>query len=151
MFTHPLDLTKNRMQTSQAKQNMGSVLVQTFQRERLPGLYVGLTASLLRQMTYSVTRFGVYDALKQGARSPGEAGPLPAWKMALCASAAGAAGGLAGNPADIVLVRMTSDLNRPPEKVSTRPNALILDDILCLAPAHASIDATLFLLSMSAV
>lgn len=66
-------------------------------------------------MTYSLTRFGVYDALKQKLTRPGEAS-LPAWKMALAASVAGGLGGIAGNPADVVLVRMTSDGNKPPEK-----------------------------------
>lgn len=62
-------------------------------------------------------RFGVYDILKTSFRSQSEISqdkPLPAWKMAAAASIAGAIGGLAGNPADIILVRMTSDLNRPP-------------------------------------
>lgn len=34
---------------------------------------------------------------------------LPAWKMAVAASVAGGLGGIAGNPADVILVRMTSD------------------------------------------
>ncbi|KDN40520.1 putative DIC1-mitochondrial dicarboxylate carrier protein [Tilletiaria anomala UBC 951] len=124
-FTHPLDAVKNRMQTAKTKQGMGSVLVQTAKKEGIPGLYVGLTASLLRQMTYSVVRFGAYDALKEHLRSPSDSkGPLPAWKMALCASLAGAAGGLAGNPADVLLVRMTSDLNLPSQKRYNYSNAL---------------------------
>ncbi|CDS01178.1 hypothetical protein [Sporisorium scitamineum] len=44
--------------------------------------------------------------------------------MALCASAAGAAGGLAGNPADILLVRMTSDVNKKPAERYNYPNAI---------------------------
>lgn len=74
------------------------------------GAYAGLSASILRQMTYSLTRFGVYDALKTRLSVTGE--PLPAWKMALAASVAGGLGGVAGNPADVILVRMTSDANR---------------------------------------
>ncbi|KAK4046521.1 hypothetical protein OIO90_006533 [Microbotryomycetes sp. JL221] len=79
------------------------------------GAYAGLSASILRQMTYSLTRFGVYDHLKQKLATPTEP-TLPAWKMAVAASVAGGLGGIAGNPADIVLVRMTSDGNKPPEK-----------------------------------
>lgn len=70
----------------------------------------------MRQMTYSLTRFGVYDALKARLAVPGDSRPLPAWKMALAASVAGGLGGLAGNPADVILVRMTSDANKPAEK-----------------------------------
>lgn len=55
-FTHPLDLTKTRMQTATDKQGMLSLLVRTARNEGLRGWYVGLSASLLRQMTYSVTR-----------------------------------------------------------------------------------------------
>lgn len=78
------------------------------------GAYPGLSASILRQLTYSVTRFGVYDALKtefSKGLAPGE--PLAAWKMATAASLAGGLGGVAGNPADIVLVRMISDASKP--------------------------------------
>lgn len=74
------------------------------------GAYPGLSASILRQMTYSLTRFGVYDALKSKfSEGLGENESLPAWKMAIAASIAGGLGGIAGNPADIVLVRMTGD------------------------------------------
>lgn len=82
------------------------------------GLYTGLTASILRQMTYSVTRLGAYDMLKNtmskqgksalpsshGSRSLADifetgAKKLTTWDMVICASGAGALGGLAGNPA----------------------------------------------------
>ncbi|PWN52151.1 mitochondrial carrier [Violaceomyces palustris] len=126
LFTHPLDLTKTRMQTSTSKQGMLPLLLRTAKDEGLRGLYVGLSASLLRQMTYSVTRFGVYDKLKELSTSPSSSRsldgtqakpePLPAYKMLLFASIAGAAGGVAGNPADIILVRMTSDVNKPPDQ-----------------------------------
>ena len=79
------------------------------------GVYPGLSASIFRQMTYSLTRFGVYDALKEQfsqGLAPGES--LPPWKLAVAASIAGGLGGVAGNPADVVLVRMTGDGNRPP-------------------------------------
>lgn len=125
LFTHPLDLTKTRMQTASSRQNMFSLMLKTLREEGPRGLYVGLTASLLRQMTYSVTRFGAYDKLKEMTlkqNADGKAlGPL---QMALCASAAGAAGGLAGNPADILLVRMTSDVNKPAAERYNYPNAI---------------------------
>ena len=34
---------------------------------------------------------------------------MPAWQMALAGCVAGGVGGIAGNPADIVLVRMIAD------------------------------------------
>lgn len=78
------------------------------------GAYAGLSASIMRQLTYSVTRFGVYDVLKSKFSTslrPGES--LPAWQMAAAASIAGGLGGVAGNPADIILVRMIAEGNRP--------------------------------------
>lgn len=102
------------MQTASSRQGMFSLMLKTFREQGPRGLYVGLTASLLRQMTYSVTRFGVYDKLKERTLKQNEGRALGPVQMALCASAAGAAGGLAGNPADILLVRMTSDVNKKP-------------------------------------
>ena len=113
------------MQTASARQSMFSLMVKTFRTEGPKGLYVGLTASLLRQMTYSVTRFGAYDKLKEMTmRNNADGKPLGPLQMALCASAAGAAGGLAGNPADILLVRMTSDVNKKPAERYNYPNAI---------------------------
>ncbi|GAA5830068.1 hypothetical protein JCM5353_000698 [Sporobolomyces roseus] len=110
--THPLDLAKVRMQTGKNSGMLhtltSSVKNDGFRR----GAYAGLSASILRQMTYSLTRFGIYDELKKRLTKPGEA-TLPAWKMALAASVAGGIGGVAGNPADVVLVRMTADAAKP--------------------------------------
>ncbi|SNX83222.1 probable DIC1 - Mitochondrial dicarboxylate carrier protein [Melanopsichium pennsylvanicum] len=125
LFTHPLDLTKTRMQTASARQNMFSLMVTTFRQQGPRGLYVGLSASLLRQMTYSVTRFGAYDKLKEiSIKNNADGNQLGPLQMALCASAAGAAGGLAGNPADILLVRMTSDVNKAPKDRYNYANAI---------------------------
>jgi dicarboxylate transporter 10 len=67
------------------------------------GLYTGLTASIFRQMTYSIVRLGAYDKLKTEMAKGGR--KLSTLDMVMCASGAGALGGLAGNPADIILVR----------------------------------------------
>ncbi|XP_022236824.1 mitochondrial dicarboxylate carrier-like, partial [Limulus polyphemus] len=66
-------------------------------------LYNGLSASLLRQLTYSTTRFGIYEVVKQNATKPGE--PLPFYKKVMFAAVAGAAGGFVGTPGDMVNVR----------------------------------------------
>ncbi|KAH9467212.1 hypothetical protein Pst134EB_002235 [Puccinia striiformis f. sp. tritici] len=116
--THPLDMAKVRMQTGPPR-SMLATLMNAVQVEGIrKGAYVGLSASLARQMTYSVTRFGVYDNLKfRLARYTGnpDTSKLPCHHLAIAASLAGAAGGLAGNPADVILVRMTSDINLPKE------------------------------------
>lgn len=112
--THPLDVAKVRMQTSHSKGMMHTIAESVKADGYRKGIYAGLSASIARQLTYSVTRFGVYDVLKTRLSAnlqPGEA--LPAWKMAVAASIAGGLGGVAGNPADVILVRMTSDGGKP--------------------------------------
>ncbi|GAA5972837.1 hypothetical protein JCM8115_005974 [Rhodotorula mucilaginosa] len=115
--THPLDLAKVRMQTQKGKGFIRTIVDSVKADGLRRGAYAGLSASILRQMTYSVTRFGVYDELKKRlqARHPVGA-PLPVWEMAAAASVAGGLGGLAGNPADVVLVRMTADAGKPVEQ-----------------------------------
>lgn len=55
-FTHPLDMTKTRMQNATSKQSMMTTLVKTAKDEGVKGLYVGMSASLCRQMSYSLVR-----------------------------------------------------------------------------------------------
>lgn len=121
--THPLDVSKVRMQTSK-HHSMFKVLADSVKADGIvKGAYAGLSASLLRQLTYSLTRFAVYEKTKEYLGKDNE-GPFSLWQLALAGSAAGAAGGLAGNPADIVLVRMISDVNRPPAEQLKYKNAI---------------------------
>lgn len=59
-------------------------------------LYTGLTASLMRQMSYSLVRLGSYEEMK--SRMSRE-GPPSTIRLILAASLAGGLGGVAGNPA----------------------------------------------------
>ncbi|KAJ3480162.1 hypothetical protein NLI96_g8549 [Meripilus lineatus] len=116
--THPLDVTKVRMQTMLAsaqtkRPTMFSVIRSSIAEAGVRSLYTGLSASLLRQMTYSLVRLGSFEPIKASLSSDGP--PSPATTF-LAAMLAGALGGMAGNPADVVFVRMTSDLTRPPEQ-----------------------------------
>jgi len=83
------------------------------------GLYTGLSAALLRQLTYSTVRFGVYEDLKNHfAPQPTSTNPNPKFRLTnliLMSSAAGFLGGIAGNPGDVLNVRMQSDFAKPPE------------------------------------
>ncbi|KAH7914457.1 mitochondrial carrier domain-containing protein [Hygrophoropsis aurantiaca] len=123
-FTHPLDLTKVRMQTlgpSVQRPSMLAIMRTSVTESGIRSLYTGLTASLLRQMTYSLVRLGTYEEMK---RRMSENGRPSSAKLLLAAGAAGGLGGIAGNPADILLVRMTSDSLRPPEKRYGYRNAI---------------------------
>jgi len=111
-LTHPLDVSKVKLQTSKYTGMIKTMVYAVRNDGFFRGAYPGLSASLLRQMTYSLTRFGVYEAAKQRLKSPGEKA-LPAYKMAIAGSIAGALGGVAGNPADIILVRMIGDSVKP--------------------------------------
>lgn len=123
--THPLDLTKVRMQTLKpvagAKHSAFSVIRTSVSELGFRSLYTGLTASLMRQMSYSLVRLGSYEEMKsQIAKRHRPTTP----ELLLAASFAGGLGGVAGNPADILLVRMTSDSVKPPEKRYNYSNAI---------------------------
>ncbi|KAM3178273.1 hypothetical protein ACTXT7_002913 [Hymenolepis weldensis] len=107
--THPLDLLKVHLQTQQTKEfGMIGMGVRVFKNDGILGLYNGLSASLLRQLTYSMTRFGVYESYKNSVGR----------KMTFVESGgvamfAGFVGGIVGNPGDMVNVRMQNDVKVP--------------------------------------
>ncbi|CAG8539880.1 17858_t:CDS:2 [Gigaspora rosea] len=107
LVSHPLDLTKVRMQTTTGV-NRGTLrtAIDIIKYEKFPGIYNGLSASILRQITYSTMRFGVYDKLKMMLSNNG-----------------GSIGGAFGNPADLVMVRMQNDAKLPLELRRNYKNA----------------------------
>jgi dicarboxylate transporter 10 len=65
----------------------------------------------MRQATYSTVRFGMYEEMKHSL------GPSPSSAMLIVtASSAGFVGGVAGNFADVINVRMQNDAALPAEK-----------------------------------
>ncbi|KAK5635212.1 hypothetical protein RRF57_010924 [Xylaria bambusicola] len=107
--THPLDLVKVRMQLSAADgpKTMSGTIMHILRKSGPRGLYDGLTASLLRQMTYSTVRFGVYEDLKRRFTPEGQRTSLP---LLIGLSAfSGLLGGISGNAADVVNVRMQQE------------------------------------------
>ncbi|KAL7422664.1 hypothetical protein Q5752_001955 [Cryptotrichosporon argae] len=120
-ITHPLDLTKVRLQTAGDK-GMVQSLRRTVASAGVRGLFDGLTGTLLRQMTYSMMRFAIYDEVKKRVHTG--PGPPPAWKMALAGSVAGGVAGTLGNPAELMMVRMQADKAKPPEKRYNYRNAV---------------------------
>jgi dicarboxylate transporter 10 len=70
-ISHPLDLLKVRLQTSTTtaaaggpKEGILHLVGTSIRRDGFLSLYNGLSASLLRQGTYSTVRFGVYETIK---------------------------------------------------------------------------------------
>ncbi|KAJ4485528.1 mitochondrial carrier domain-containing protein [Lentinula aciculospora] len=124
--THPLDLTKVRMQTIKAAPDskppsMFFVFRKSFVQQGFRGIYTGLTASLLRQMSYSLVRIGAYEEMKSQLSQNGKPSSI---QLLAAACLAGGLGGIAGNPADILLVRMTGDVIKPQEHRFNYSNAL---------------------------
>ncbi|KAH6685844.1 mitochondrial carrier domain-containing protein [Plectosphaerella plurivora] len=106
LASHPLDLVKVRLQTAEISGQRFGVLKTAWDILRTQGprgLYSGLSAGLIRQMTYGSTRFALYEGLKEKAASQGV---LNFPVLMAISAVSGAAGGLVGNPADIVNVRM---------------------------------------------
>lgn len=93
---------------------MSGTFVHILHSDGLLGLYSGLSASLLRQLTYSTTRFGVYEELKEIFSTARHEPSFPA--LIAIASASGLMGGVAGNPADVLNVRMQHDAALPPSQ-----------------------------------
>ncbi|XP_064104159.1 mitochondrial dicarboxylate carrier-like [Macrobrachium nipponense] len=122
--THPLDLLKVHLQTQQVStMGGGQMAVHIVRSQGLLALYNGLSASLLRQITYSTTRFGIYEVAKQQLGDT-SGGPLPFHKRVLLAGFAGACGGFIGTPGDMVNVRMQNDIKLPANERRNYKHAL---------------------------
>jgi solute carrier family 25 oxoglutarate transporter 11 len=77
--------------------------------------YAGLDSALLRQAVYTSTRLGLFYSIQDYIKN--KTGKAPSnFQNALASLASGAIGAFVGNPADLALVRMQSDLNYPPEE-----------------------------------
>ncbi|KAH9855452.1 mitochondrial carrier [Lenzites betulinus] len=119
-ITHPLDLTKVRLQATGDKRMIESVR-KTVRTAGVLGLFDGISGTWLRQMTYSICRFWAYDESKKliGANEKS-----PAWQLALAGGMAGGIAGVVGNPGEIIMVRMQGDFAKPPEKRLNYKNCL---------------------------
>lgn len=101
---------------------MYGTFIHVCRNEGLLGLYSGLSASMLRQLTYSTVRFGIYEELKSGYTTPNSSPALP--ELIAMASISGFMGGVAGNPADVLNVRMQHDAMQPPQLRRNYTNAI---------------------------
>lgn len=73
-------------------------------------------------MTYSTTRFGVYEDLKSRLTTPSSRPSFLA--LVAISSTSGFLGGLAGNPADVLNVRMQNDAALPASQRKNYRNAI---------------------------
>ncbi|KAI9492951.1 mitochondrial carrier domain-containing protein [Zychaea mexicana] len=139
LVSHPFDLTKVRLQTIRKQQQqlqqqplqqyrrrfqpsrMFKIMWSISRTEGVRALYNGLSASLLRQGTYSTIRFGLYDKFKWIVA--GDDKPTFG-QLLFCSTAAGILGGAFGNPSDVVNVRMQNDGQLPPGQRRNYKNAI---------------------------
>lgn len=113
----PLDLIKNRMQVLGADPaNKGknittiSVIKNVLKREGFLSFYNGLSAGLLRQVTYTTTRMGLFNSLNDYLTAQGKSG---FFVQLGCGAISGGCAAVVGNPAEVSLIRMTADGRLP--------------------------------------
>ncbi|KAH8416698.1 hypothetical protein KR222_007503 [Zaprionus bogoriensis] len=118
LCVQPLDLIKNRMQIAGAGsgkkefRNSFHCIQTVISREGPLALYQGLSAALLRQATYTTGRLGMYTTLNEEYRNRYARDPNIVASMVM-GTIAGAVGAFIGTPAEVALVRMTSDGRLP--------------------------------------
>lgn len=101
------------MRKGDAPRTMTGTFVHIVKRDGPLALYSGISASLLRQLTYSTVRFAIYEEMK--ARHTARRGRDPSFTaLAAMAVTSGFLGGVAGNFADVLNVRMQHDAALPP-------------------------------------
>jgi len=118
-IVQPVDLIKTRMQLSPKGEYKSSLdaLTKIYKQEGIRNMYKGLTAGLFRQTTYTTTRLGVFNVLQDYYTTvnpeTGKATPPNFLQKLLIGSIAGGVGSIVGTPAEVSLIRMTSDGRLP--------------------------------------
>ncbi|NWJ02788.1 DIC protein, partial [Crypturellus undulatus] len=96
----------------EVKMRMTGMALRVVRADGVLALYNGLSASLCRQMTYSLTRFAIYETARERL-GRGTQGPPPFYQKVLLGAVGGFTGGFVGTPADMVNVRMQNDMKQP--------------------------------------
>ncbi|XP_060027771.1 mitochondrial dicarboxylate carrier isoform X4 [Erinaceus europaeus] len=102
---------------------MSGMAMRVVRSDGLLALYNGLSASLCRQMTYSLTRFAIYETFRD-KMTRGSQGPPPFYQKVLLGAVSGCIGGFMGTPADMVNVRMQNDMKLPQNQRRNYAHAL---------------------------
>ncbi|KAH8373373.1 hypothetical protein KR009_004551 [Drosophila setifemur] len=108
----PIDILKTHMQTQHHRRNMFNTARKIIRIRGFVGFYDGFSAAVLRQMTCTNIRFSVYETFRQ-AKIVQDNSYLGKLTLGLLA---GACGSICGIPADLVNVRMQTDMKYPPQK-----------------------------------
>merc|ERR1711997_92215 len=127
----PIDMVKVRIQLQGEGGGGGAVTTNPLKigarivaEDGVTGLYRGLSAAILRQMTYGLTRLGVFRTITDYMTPEGKTAADITFTQRLGASlCAGGIGALVGTPADAALVRMQADATLPIEQRRGYTNA----------------------------
>ncbi|KAI8931782.1 putative mitochondrial 2-oxoglutarate/malate carrier protein [Plenodomus lindquistii] len=117
----PVDMVKVRLQLAGEGVKTGpkptpiSVLRDVVAAGKVMDLYTGLSAGLLRQAVYTTARIGFFDTFmgSLSTRAKQNNTTIGFKERAAAGLAAGGLAAIAGNPADLALIRMQSDGLKP--------------------------------------
>lgn len=117
----PIDMIKVRLQLAGEGTKTGpkptpvSVTREILAQGKVLDLYTGLSAGLLRQAVYTTARLGFFDTFMRflTTRAKERGNSIGFAERAMAGLSAGALGAVAGNPADLALIRMQSDGLKP--------------------------------------
>ena len=118
----PIDIVKVRLQLRGEAGNKNLNPFDVARELRAEGgikyFYKGLDSALVRQMTYTTTRFGVYLNVSQYMENnlPEGQKTISFGQKCIASLLAGATGAFVGNPADLALIRMQSDNTLPADQ-----------------------------------
>lgn len=105
--TNPADIVKVRQQLLLDKRsNFISITSDMVRKEGLKSLWNGVTASCLRELTYSTVRFGLYESFKDFYSSSLGVADTSFSLKALSGISSGAIGSAFACPTDLIKVRM---------------------------------------------
>jgi len=112
----PMDMIKVRIQLGAAGGGATSpfaIASTMIKNEGFLSLYSGLSAGLTRQVVYTGARLGLFDIFTDMSKDK-KYDAVPGFlKKSVCALGAGGIAAVAGNPADLTLIRMQSDSTLP--------------------------------------
>lgn len=117
----PIDMVKVRLQLAGEGVRTGprptpfSVAREVIVSGRVRDLYAGLSAGLLRQVTYTTARLGIFDTFMKSfsASAAADRRSVSFRERAGAGLTAGGIAAMIGTPADLALIRMQSDGLKP--------------------------------------
>ncbi|KAK2582290.1 hypothetical protein KPH14_004632 [Odynerus spinipes] len=112
LVTHPTDVVKLQMQIT--NNSFVETIKDIFATRGTRSFYDGLSAALLRQVTYTMAKLGFYTSLLEywtdNFGRPNYCGMISLGMFS------GVIAAIVGTPADVILVRMVGDAKLPPEQ-----------------------------------